>query len=239
MKYTMIALTMVWVNISLVGQATTDNMIRTIEVTGMSERSVEPDKIIFTISIEEYWKEEFEGKKYEDYKTKIEIEGIEQSLVSELKALGIGMEQITLKQAGNGWRQRGKDFLVSKTIDVVLESFAKANELSNTIKTRGVRNMTVSKLINDNIETIKLEVKAEAIKAAKSKAVLLAAALDKKIKDVITIVEIDQYANAIPRPQPMAYARAASMDAEAGGVAYENFKKLETKAVVRCVFEME
>ena len=226
-------------NISLVCQTATGKMMRTIEVTGMSERSVEPDKIVFTISIEEYWKEEFEGKKYEDYKTKIEIEGIEQSLVSELKALGIGMDQITLKQAGNGWRQRGKDFLVSKTLDVSLASFAKANEITNAIQTRGVRNMTVSKLIHDDIETIKLEVKAEAIKAAKAKAELLAAAVGKKIKDVITIVEVDQYANAIPRPQPVAYGRAASMETQSGGAAYENFKKLETKAVVRCVFEME
>ncbi len=225
-------------NMSLVSQAT-DKIMRTIEVTGMSERSVEPDKIVFTISIEEYWKEEFEGKKYEDYKTKIEIEGIERSLVSELKSLGIDMEEITLKQAGNGWRQRGKDFLVSKTLDVSLDSFAKANEITNAIQTRGVRSMTVSKLIHDDIETIKLEVKAEAIKAAKAKAVLLAAALGKKIKDVITIVEVDQYANAIPRPQSVAYGRAAAMDVEAGGAAYENFKKLETKAIVRCVFEME
>ena len=230
---------MMCLNISLVCQTATGKMMRTIEVTGMSERSVEPDKIVFTISIEEYWKEEFEGKKYEDYKTKIEIEGIEQSLVSELKVLGIGMDQITLKQAGNGWRQRGKDFLVSKTLDVSLASFAKANEITNAIQTRGVRNMTVSKLIHDDIETIKLEVKAEAIKAAKAKAELLAAAVGKKIKDVITIVEVDQYANAIPRPQPVAYGRTASMETQSGGAAYENFKKLETKAVVRCVFEME
>ncbi len=214
-------------------------VMRTIEVTGESKRSVDPDEITYTISIEEYWKEEFEGKKYEDYRTKIDIEGIERSLISELKALGIEMNQITLKQAGNNWRQRGKDFLVSKTIDVKLTSFATANEISNAIQTRGVRNMSVTDLKNKDLESIKLQVKAEALKAAKAKAVLLAAALDKKVKDVITIVEIDQYANAIPRPQPMAYARSASMESDAGGAAYENFKKLETKAAVRVVFEIE
>jgi len=238
MRYLFIPVLVVLTTLAATSQ-TNERIMKTIEVTGTAERSIEPDHILFTISVEEYFKEEFEGKKYEDYKTKIGIEGIEESLVAELNNLGHGMDKITLKQTGNGWRQRGKDFLVAKTIEVKLDSFSEANEITNSIKTRGVRNMSVSKLVNEDIENIKLEVKAEAIKAAKAKAIPLAAAVDKKIKDVITIVEIDQYATAIPRPQPMAYARSASMDSEAGGVAYENFKKLETKAVVRCVFEME
>ena len=218
---------------------TNTNIMRTIEVTGKSEKLIEPDEIIFTITIEEYWKEEFEGKKYEDYRTKIDIEGIEKSLISELKALNIGMDQITLKQAGNYWRQRGKDFLINKTIDVSLSDFAKANEIANTIKTRGVRNMHVSKLKHKDIEKIKLKVKAQAVKAAKEKAAVLASVMDKSIKDVVSIIEIDQYAHIAPRPN-VAYARTAAMEsADAGAVQYENFRKIRTEASVRVVFEVE
>lgn len=212
--------------------------IKTIEVTGESKRSTTPDEITFTITMEEYWKEEFEGKKHEEYKTKIEIIDIENSLIKELQALDISMEQITLKQAGNYWRQRGKDFLISKTLEVKLEDFSKANEIANTVVTRGVRNMNVSGLDHKDLETIKLGVKSDAVRAAKEKAEKLASALGKKIVDVISIVEVDQYANASPRPQ-VAYSRSSAMlKSSDSGAAYENFRKLETKAVVRCVFEM-
>lgn len=224
---------------NLVGQDKPTTM-KTIEVTGEAEKAIDPDEIIFSITIEEYWKEEFEGKKYEDYKTKIEIEGIERSLIEELKSLNIEMDQITLKQTGNYWRQRGKDFLVSKTLDLSLSDFAKANEIANTVKTRGVRNMFVSELKNKDIEQHQLKVKAEAVVKARQKAELMASALGKTIKDVVTIVEVDPNMNAFPRPQPMAYARASmSMDESASSVDYENFRKIETKATVRVLFEIE
>ena len=218
------------------------DIMRTIEVTGQSEQNIDPDEIIFTITIEEYWKEEFEGKKYKDYRTKIEIEGIEQSLISELKSLGIGMDQITLRQAGNYWRARGKDFLVNKTMDIKLDDFSKANEIANKVQTRGVRNMHVSQLKHRDIKKYKLDVKVAAVSAARAKAEALAAAMGKKVKDVVSIVEIDQYAHIRPQMKNAGYARAADMAmAESGpsGVEYENYKKIKVAASVRAVFEME
>jgi len=137
MKYGLAVAVWLLSNLMITAQSNNSNVMKTIEVTGTAERSIEPDKILFTISFEEYFKEEFEGKKYEDYKTKVDMKGIESSVIQELAALGHGMESITLKQAGNGWRQRGKDFLVAKTIDVKLDSFAEANKITNTIKDRG------------------------------------------------------------------------------------------------------
>jgi len=161
-------------------------------------------------------------------------------LIAELKSLDIDMDQITLKQAGNYWRQRGKDFLINKTMDIKLSDFGTANKIANTVKTRGVRNMNVSKMDHKEMDRIKLEVKAEAVKAAKSKAVLMAGALGKEVQDVLSIVEIDRNAHIMPRPQYNAYARsAAMMDESGGGVEYENYRKLETKAAVRVVFEIK
>ena len=223
---------------SLIGQEKS-TIMKTIEVTGEASGTIDPDEIIFSITIEEYWKEEFEGKKYEDYKTKIEIEGIEQSLIEELKSLNIGMDQITLKQTGNYWRQRGKDFLVSKTLELSLSDFAKANEIANSVQTRGVRNMFVSKLKHKDLDQFKLKMKAQALKNAQEKAVFMAAALGKTVKGVVTIVEVDPNMNVMPRPQPMAYSRTAAMAESAPAVEYENYRKIEAKAVVRVLFEME
>lgn len=215
-------------------------VMRTIEVTGQAEKFVDPDEIIFTITIEEYWKEEFEGKKYDEYRTKIEIGGIEESLIAELKGLNITMDQITLNQAGNYWRQRGKDFLINKTMDISLKDFAKANEIANTVKTRGVRNMNVSQMKHKNIGTFELEVKADAVRAAQKKAEILADVMGKKVKDVITIIELDQYANVRPQLKNMAYSRAAEMsDGAQSNLEYENFRKIKTEASVRVIFEIE
>ena len=62
-KYSILAL-FIFSATGLVGQK---EILRTIEVSGESEMTVDPDEITFTIVIEEYWKEEFEeGKKFED-----------------------------------------------------------------------------------------------------------------------------------------------------------------------------
>ena len=215
------------------------NDLRTIEVTGETKKSIDPDEIIFTISIEEYWEEEFEGKKYKDFKTKVDIDVIEQSLMVELKNHDIEMSQITLKQAGNYWRQRGKDFLVNKSLELKLENFAKANELANDLETRGIRSMHVSRLKHKDQDEIKLRVKADAVVAARKKAELLAASVGKKIVDVLSIVEVDRNLGFIKRNVSYARAEALSTDAAASNVEYQNFKKIDIRAEVRVVFEMK
>jgi uncharacterized protein YggE len=214
--------------------------IRTIEVTGTHEMMIDPEWIIFTINIEEYWKEEFEGKKYEEYKTKIDIESIERELVQELKSMDIKMSQITLNQAGNFWRGRGKDFLVSKSLDLKLMSFDKANQLSNQLKTRGIKSMNVVKLDHSNMDEMILKVKKEALIAARKKAEMLAAVYDNVLGNPITIVEIDAFAGIIP-PAPMGQLRAKSMAMEsaAPSVNYENFKQILIKENVRVLFEIK
>ena len=52
--------------------------VRYIEVTGSSELEVDPDEIILSIYIREYWEEEFDRRsKPEDYRTKVPLERIE------------------------------------------------------------------------------------------------------------------------------------------------------------------
>ena len=227
------------INISL-AQSIHNQRMKTIEVTGSSEREVTPDEIIFSISFEEYW-EEFQGKKHEEYKTKVEIETIEDDLMSSLKEADIGMKDITLKNTGNYHRQRGKDFLISKTLEISLPSFERANELSNKLTTRGIRNMSVARLNHKNIANIKLEVQGEALKNARKKAEYLAAATGLSVKGVIAIVEVDKNAQIMPRPQ--SYARGASLmmakGSSPGGAQYENFQKINVKAEVRVVWELE
>lgn len=217
--------------------STTPTM-RIIEVTGQHEELYIPDEIVFAISIEEYWAEEFEeDKKQEDYRTKVEITAIEDSLMLELASAGITMDMITLNSTGNGWRERGKDFLISKNFDIKLPSMVLANQLSNTLSTRGIRNMSVKERKVSNMAAHQLDAKVEAVKVAQQKAEKLAAAVGKKVKDVISIVEVDAYAGVSPKP--VAKTAMLRSTAAGGGAQYENFKKVKVKAVVRVVWEIE
>lgn len=211
---------------------------KTIEVTGSAERQVEPDEIVFSIQIEEYWEEEFEGKKWEDYKTKVEIETIEAALIDELRQHGIEMKDITLIQAGNFWRHRGKDFLVSKHLELSLPSLEKANQLATDLQTRGIKNMVVSRLKADDEEALKLEVKTEALLAAREKAIKLVSALGKELGEAISIVEVDRNIGIV-RPMYDQVAMRSNMMEESAQVTYENYKTIRMTAEMRVVFEIK
>lgn len=219
----------------------TQQPLRTIEVSGSHELKIEPETIYFNINIEEYWAEEFEGKKWEEFKTKIEVEKIESDLISELKKLGVGMDQITLKQAGNYWRSRGKDFLINKNLELKLASFKMVNTISNTLKTRGIKSMNVSKLDHSNIEQFKLQVKKEALQNAKTKAEALVAVYGQTLGRAVSILEIDQ--NMGVRPMVQAQSRAYKMSAESSmnssSVEYENFRQINLKASMRVSFQID
>ena len=215
-------------------------ILRTIEVSGESQITVDPDEILFTIVIEEYWKEEFEGKKWEEYRTKIPIEQIERKLVAELKELKIDMDRITLKNTGNYWRQRGKDFLINKQLELRLDSFEQANSIANHVQTRGIKSMSVTELKHKNLDKYKTEVKKNALKAAKKKAEELVETLDMELGTVVNITEIDQHAGVVRRD--ISYMRTSNAMMEASvvqPVEYENFRKITLKAAMRVVWEVK
>ncbi len=213
--------------------------IQTIEVTGQHTLTIDPDEIYFSINFEEYWKEEFEGKKWEDYKTKIDIVSIENKLINELESLGINKKQITLKQSGNGWRHRGKDFLINKNIEIILDDFKLANRITNELTTRGIKSMNVTKLVSHDIDKHKINAQKEALKAAKHKARELAEVYDQKLGKPISIIEVDH--NIGVRPMIQAEARAyksTASDMSVNPVEYENFRKIKVKAELRVAFEI-
>ena len=135
---------------------------RYIEVTGSSEIEVVPDEIHLLIQIKEYWKEEFVPKsKPEDYKTKVPLEWIEKDLRRVLSRAGISDEAIRVQEIGDYWRQKGKEFLIGKQLDIRFTDFEKINAVIKKIDT----------------------------KAAREKASYLVEAMGQKLGEVIRIVE--------------------------------------------------
>jgi len=163
---------------------------RTINVTGSAEMEIEPDIIVFSLTIKEYWEEEFiKGMKYEDYKTKVPLSKIEPEVLLTLKKHGITEDQIKVGAAGNYYRQAGKDFLVSKVLHITINDFSILDAVMKSVDSRGVSSMYIKELKHSRMEELKKEVKIKTLKNAQDKAEYMLEALDEKCGKVLMINE--------------------------------------------------
>jgi uncharacterized protein YggE len=199
---TFAVLVTLWLSGILAISAQEDNNSRYIEVTGSSETEIIPDEIHFMITIKEYWQEEFEKKsKPEDYQTKVPVNEIEHNLMSALKQAGIAPSDIQTKEVGDYWRERGKDFLISKTFDIKLQNPDQINRIIQTVNTKGIQSMNIGELKNKDLQEYRKQGKIEALKAARQKADYLVAAMGQKLGNVLRIVEPEERSFSYFQPQ--------------------------------------
>lgn len=211
-------------------QAQTDE--RYIEVTGISEIEMVPDKIHYLIEIREYFEEEFDGKsKPEAYRTKVPLERIEREVRQVLKRAGIPQAAIRTQEIGDYWRERGQDFLISKKFDITLSDFNQINEIVKRIDTKGIHSMRIGELENEDISAYHQKGKIEALKAAQRKAAYLVEALGQKLGGVIRIVED---ANAGISPFFSAQSNVRSSDAG----SFDGFRTMKRKYSMLVRFEI-
>lgn len=178
---------MAWTGFSL--HAQTDGE-RYIEVTGTSEIEIVPDEIHYIIEIKEYWEEEFDGKsKPEAYRTKVPLPAIEQAFRAALQQAGISGQAVRMQEAGDYWREQGRDFLIAKRFDITLSDFNQIDEILKVVDTRGIHTMRIGELKNKEMQSYRERGKIEALKAARRKATYLVEAVGKKLGDVLRIVE--------------------------------------------------
>ena len=229
----------VLVTLSLSGilaiSAQEDNNSRYIEVTGSSETEIIPDEIHFMITIKEYWQEEFEKKsKPEDYQTKVPVNEIEHNLMSALKQAGIAPSDIQTKEVGDYWRERGKDFLISKTFDIKLQNPDQINRIIQTVNTKGIQSMNIGELKNKDLQEYRKQGKIEALKAARQKADYLVAAMGQKLGNVLRIVEPEERSFSYFQPQSaMSNVAIPSYDSNP-----ENFRTIKLRYQMTARFEI-
>ena len=140
---------------------------RYIEVTGSSEIEVVPDEIHFLVQIKEYWQEEYTGKsnKEEDFRTKVPLAMIEKDLRRSLRKIGIADDAIRTQEIGDYWRQRGKEFLIGKQLDIRFTDFEKINAVIKKIDTKGIESMRIGELKHKDLPNYRKQGKIEALKA--------------------------------------------------------------------------
>ena len=232
---TFVVLVTLWLSGILAISAQEDNNSRYIEVTGSSETEIIPDEIHFMITIKEYWQEEFEKKsKPEDYQTKVPVNEIEHNLMSALKQAGIAPSDIQTKEVGDYWRERGKDFLISKTFDIKLQNPDQINRIIQTVNTKGIQSMNIGELKNKDLQEYRKQGKIEALKAARQKADYLVAAMGQKLGNVLRIVEPEERSFSYFQPQSaMSNVAIPSYDSN-----QENFRTIKLRYQMTARFEI-
>ena len=195
-----------------------------IEVTGSSEIEVVPDEIHFLIQIKEYWQEEYTGKSNkEDFRTKVPLAMIEKDLRRSLRKIGIADDAIRTQEIGDYWRQRGKEFLIGKQLDIRLTDFEQINSIIRSVNTWGIESMRIGELKHKDLPMYRKQGKIEALKAAREKASYLVEAMGQELGEVIRIIEpVD---NNISRYLPFQAQSNVSM----GTAATEQYRVIKLR----------
>jgi uncharacterized protein len=236
MKKTFLLLTLILCFGIVKSQDLSNETLRFIEVTGSAELEIEPDEIRLIIGIQEYWKEEFEKKaEFKDYKTKVLISEIESNLLSDLSKVGISKDKITIKEVGNSWRYKGKEFLISKQLELVFNDFNKLNEIIQMIDTKGIDHMRIGELKNKEITEYRKQVKIEALKAAQEKADYLLKSIGKQAGDIISIIELNNDNRNIWSPQSMTSNMIMTASDDSG---IDNLRKIKLRYEIKARFEI-
>lgn len=124
--------------------------------------------------------EEFDGKsKPEEYRTKVRLPVIEREFRESLRKADIPEDALRMQEAGDYWRERGRDFLVAKRFDITLRNFGQIDEILKVIDTKGINAMRIGELKNKEMPSYREQGKIEALKAARQKAAYLVEALGK------------------------------------------------------------
>jgi uncharacterized protein YggE len=237
-KYTLILALMFWMGI---GASFAQDQQRYIEVTGSAEMEVEADEIHFIITIQEYWEEEFKkNKEYKDYKTKYPIHLIEDELIKTLAKIGISKDDIVINSVGNYWRPQGKQFLVSKQMDIKITDFKLIEKLVNNIDRKGVQSMRIGAMKNSKMTEYRKQVKIQALKAAKDKAEYLLEAVGEELGQVIAISE-NNAGTFFPQPnfktRSNTIMESASYDSNSEAV--ENLRKIKIRYEMHAKFAIK
>ena len=166
--------------------------IRYIEVVGSAESNLIPDIIVISVRL----------KEYEENKTKVTLDKIENDFMNALAKSNIDKETIELSDLTlNAVHQRKKDrnFYSQKTYEITFSKTEDVLTFLENLKNVKLDYLNVVKLSHTEIEKYRLELKIEALKAAEKKADALLSSVGAKRGDPLLINERPEVTDWNPR----------------------------------------
>lgn len=215
-----------------------DEKNRTISVTGSASMEVMPDEIILSITLEEYWEEQFlPNAKREDYKTKVLIVDIETEFFNKIDKIGIPKDSLLLESSGRSWVWRPLS-VVYKNYKVSVASFEVADQILYEMDFYGVKSAGINELKNKDISEYRADVKKQAMLAAKNKAAYLLETIDEDLGRVISIRERSHEGNS-SFFRPNFSARSNTRMSSAGQANNEDtFRSIPLRYEIEATFEI-
>jgi uncharacterized protein YggE len=118
-------------------------------------------------------------------------------MIDKLRALNVDIEKnLSVHDISSNFKNYwiGKnDIFTTKEYQVLVNDATTAGKIFRELETVNISNITVDRISHSEIEKFRQEVKIEAVKAAKVKAIFLAGAIDQKIGKAIHIQEVGDF----------------------------------------------
>lgn len=154
-----------------------------IEVTGKAEMEVIPNQVYLQIIVNE---KDFKGK---------ELHEIEQRMLAKLEKLGIDVSKnLTIKDMVSNFKNywlKGSTINTTKEYQLEVDKAQTAGQVIQELASIGISNISIDRIAHSDIQKFRLEVKENAVKAAKEKASTLTKAIGQNIVKAIYIEELD------------------------------------------------
>lgn len=200
-----------------------------VEVNGVAEREVEPDRIYLTITINE-----------RESKGRITVEKQEQDMILALRKLGIDTkEQLRVNDISSS-RLKRTQAVTTKSYQLLLTEPTLVSEVIATLQEAGITAIGIEKATRSDIEQIRGEVRDEAMRNARATAQSLAAAIDQTIGKAFYI---NYYQSSQPAVFRMMKANVVMTEEAADGavptVEQPEFRKIKLSATVQAKFILE
>jgi len=199
-----------------------------IEVTGTAYREIEPNEIYVVIRL----------KEFEENRQKKSLEQLDKEFFKATRDADIDRDRVTLADAGSDldkFRRKDKESYREKSYQIILRSAAELDKLIQALSNVKVDAVDITRLHHTDYEKIRMDLKVEALKAARDKAATLLSAIDARIGKPLMIRDFDF---GQPYMEMKANVRSMAMDAAqtADPVA---FRKIRLQAQITAQFEIQ
>jgi uncharacterized protein YggE len=199
-----------------------------IEVTGTAYREIEPNEIYVSIRI----------KEFEEARQKVSLEKLEKDFYNAVKEAGINRSRVELAGAGSDldkFRRKDKEAYREKTFQIKLTSASELEKFIEKLSSVKVDSVDITRLDHTDYEKIKLDLKVEALKAARAKAETLVTSIGSQLGKPLMIRDFDFG----PQPYMEMKANVRMMDAAQSADEPIAFRKIKLQAQITAQFEIK
>lgn len=201
-----------------------------IEVNGKAEMDIIPDEIYLKIVISE-----------KDNKYKLSIAELDKKLLSGLQAVGVDVSKdLSLMDLSSNFRSQlilKDEIVLSKAYELRLHSGQMVGKVARELEKSGISNISIIKIDHSKLETLRKEVKANAIKAAKSNAEVLSSSIGQQIGKALFVQE--QYFNVMQANMYMDKRSFGAMSVDEVAEMPVDFEKIKLETTILVRFELK